>query len=45
MSAILANIYMLELDNHIMKALEKFQGLYRRSSDYFIIVISINMMT
>ncbi|WP_159434545.1 reverse transcriptase/maturase family protein [Limosilactobacillus caccae] len=39
LSAILANVYMVEFDEWIRKYLQRFNGFYRRYSDDFIIVI------
>lgn len=44
-SAILANIYMIEFDKTINKLLYKYNALYRRYSDDFIIVIPKNKMS
>lgn len=38
-SAILANIYMIEFDERINKLVQEYGGIYRRYSDDFIIVI------
>ena len=37
-SSVLANIYMLEFDEHIKNEIEKVNGLYRRYSDDIVIV-------
>lgn len=43
-SAVLANVYMIDFDEWLMKRCEEFGGLYRRYSDDFIIVLSNNQL-
>nr|WP_263314572.1 reverse transcriptase domain-containing protein [Mammaliicoccus sp. Marseille-Q6498] len=44
MSGILANIYMIHLDEKFYDMVSKYDGLYRRYSDDFIVVIPKNKM-
>ncbi|MFT8337481.1 reverse transcriptase domain-containing protein [Schleiferilactobacillus harbinensis] len=43
-SAVLANIYMLSFDQTVNRLVSEMQGIYRRYSDDFIIVIPTNKM-
>lgn len=45
LSAILANVYMITLDEFIVDLISKFGGLYRRYSDDFIIVLPDSKIT
>ncbi|USS88505.1 reverse transcriptase/maturase family protein [Fructilactobacillus hinvesii] len=42
LSAVLANVYMIKFDNLISKDIKKYNGIYRRYSDDFVIVIPNN---
>lgn len=41
-SAVLANVYMIEFDNQINSLVSQYNGLYRRYSDDFVIVLPIS---
>lgn len=46
LSAVLANVYMVEFDSMVTAEVEKYEGIYRRYSDDFIIVLpSKNLST
>ncbi|MEY8441237.1 reverse transcriptase/maturase family protein [Lactobacillaceae bacterium 24-114] len=44
LSAVLANVYMIEFDEWVTNYLRTFDGFYRRYSDDFIIVIPANLV-
>ncbi|WP_187387543.1 reverse transcriptase domain-containing protein [Weissella muntiaci] len=44
LSAILANVYMLEFDQSMMRLMKDLNGMYRRYSDDFIIILPRNGM-
>lgn len=44
-SAILANVYMVDFDRYVCDQMDKFSGIYRRYSDDFIIVIPKSKIT
>lgn len=41
-SAVLANIYMISFDNWVAHQMQKYNGLYRRYSDDFIIILPLS---
>lgn len=44
LSAVLANVYMIDFDSNVDALLEEYNGIYRRYSDDFIIVIPFEEM-
>lgn len=40
MSAVMANVYMLDFDAKVMQLVEAYHGLYRRYSDDFVVVLT-----
>lgn len=45
LSAMLANIYMIEFDKKAKELIDEYEGFYRRYSDDFIIVVPKNKLT